>query len=149
MATSQDEMYQLVWWTRRLFQQLRATSDGLLDGTGINASQRAVLEFLHDNPPLTVSDMAREKTVSRQHIQTLVNSLLDADLVQTQDNPAHKRAPLITLTPEGKKLFQKITRQESKVLAAMAGKFDRKDVATATRTLQAIHDYLQSDHGKK
>ena len=77
MASNPEEMYQLVWWTRRLFQQLRVTSEELMEGTGINASQRAVLEFLYGHPAQTVSQMAREKNVSRQHIQTVVNNLLE------------------------------------------------------------------------
>jgi len=145
MATNSKDIYELVWCTRRLFQQLRDTSDKLLDGTGINTSQRAVLEFLHGNPSQTVSNMAREKTVSRQHIQTVVNNLLKLELVTTKENPAHKSSPLIAITGKGKKLFQKITRKEAKVLEAMANEFREKDISTSINTLKAINTYLQED----
>jgi len=144
MASNPEEMYQLVWWTRRLFQQLRVTSEELMEGTGINASQRAVLEFLYGHPAQTVSHMAREKDLSRQHNQTVVNNLLELGLVEAQDNPAHKRSPLIMLTAEGKKRFQKITRKEAKVLADMAEAFDEQAIATSSDTLKSIHDYLQA-----
>ena len=149
MDTKPEHIYELVWCTRRLFQQLRATSEELLEGTGINASQRAVLEFLDQHQPQTVSNMAREKNVSRQHIQTLVNDLLTLKLVKSQENPAHKRSPLMSMTEQGKKLFMKIIRDEAKVLASMAGEFSGKNISTSIRTLKAIHQYLQSEHWKK
>lgn len=149
MAKESHDIYQLVWWTRRLFQQLRATSEELLAGTDINPSHRALLEFLYDQSPQTVSHIARERTVSRQHIQTVVNDLLALGLVETRDNPAHKRSPLIALTEAGKKLFQKITRKEAKLLEALAGEFDQRAIANSTETLKTIHDYLQSGGWKK
>lgn len=149
MNKNPEQIYELVWTTRRLFQQLRAASDELLEGTGINASQRAVLEFLHQHQPQTVSNMARERTVSRQHIQTVVNDLLSLNLVQSKENPAHKRSPLISITNQGKKLFKQITQKEKKVLEAMATEFNEKNIATSIRTLNAINDYLTSDQWKK
>ena len=149
MDTKPEHIYELVWCTRRLFQQLRATSEELLEGTGINASQRAVLEFLDQHQPQTVSNMAREKNVSRQHIQTLVNDLLTLKLVKAQENPAHKRSPIMSMTEQGKKLFTKIIRDEAKVLASMAGEFSGKNISTSIRTLKAMHQYLQSENWKK
>ena len=149
MDTKPKHIYELVWCTRRLFQQLRATSEELLEGTGINASQRAVLEFLDQHQPQTVSNMAREKNVSRQHIQTLVNDLLTLNLVKSHENPAHKRSPFMSMTEQGKKLFMKIIRDEAKVLASMASEFSGKNVSTSIRTLKSMHQYLQSEHWKK
>ena len=149
MATQSEQIYELVWSTRRLFQQLRSTSEKLLESSGINPSQRAVLEFLHKNPFQTVANMARERTVSRQHIQTIVNTLLDLKLVQTVENPEHKRSPLISLTSEGKKLFAKITRKEAKILGAMANEFNEKDILTSIQTLTAINSYLDTNNWKK
>jgi DNA-binding MarR family transcriptional regulator len=143
------QIYELVWCTRRLFQQLRATSDELLEGTGINTSQRAVLEFLSKHQPQTVSSMARERDVSRQHIQLIVNSLLEVDLVEARDNPAHKRSPLISITEKGDKLFAEIILRETKVLDAMAGQFGEKNISASIRTLKAMRDYLKSQNAIK
>lgn len=144
MEAKPQLIYELVWCTRRLFQRLRTSSDELLEGTGINASQRAVLEFLDLHQPQTVSNMAREKSVSRQHIQTVVNDLLAFGLVEAQDNPAHKRSPLIMMTTQGKKLFKKITQKEAKVLEVLAEEFDEKDIAITIKTMKAIDQYLAS-----
>ncbi len=138
------QIYELIWCTRRLFQQLRATSDELLEGTGINSSQRAVLEFLSKHQAQTVSNMARERDVSRQHIQLIVNTLLELKLVEALDNPAHKRSPLISITEKGDRLFAEIILNEAKILDAMANQFSGKNISTSIRTLKAMRDYLSS-----
>ena len=141
-------LYQLIWQTRRLFQRLRATSDELLDATGINSSQRAVLEFLSGQPPQTVPAVAREKTVSRQHIQTVVNDLLDLGLVEAIDNPSHKRSPMIRTTAAGEALFDAIRSNERELLAALAKHFSSQDLRVALATLESLDGLLASDDWK-
>ena len=139
-----SELYQVIWQTRRLFQRLRATSEELLDGSGINTSQRAVLEFLHKQEPQTVPQIAREKSVSRQHIQSVVNELLTMGLIAAIDNPAHKRSSLIQMTTTGRALFAAILEKESALLALMAREFSRQDLATTLSTLKSLDAYLAS-----
>jgi len=46
---------------------------------------RAVLEGLDRSGPRTVPAMARARLVTRQHIQTILNELLERKLVETQE----------------------------------------------------------------
>jgi DNA-binding MarR family transcriptional regulator len=147
MSTS--TLYQLIWQTRRLFQRLRSTSDELLDGTGINASQRAVLEFLHQQQPQTVPQIALGKSVSRQHIQTVVNDLLIHELIETVENPTHKRSPLIQLTSTGTRLFNTIQKKEPRLLKKMGKKYSQQELTDALNTLKSIDDYLASGAWKR
>jgi DNA-binding MarR family transcriptional regulator len=139
-----SKLYEVIWHTRRLFQRLRATSDELLNGTGINASHRAMLEFLYQEEPQTVPQIAREKSVSRQHIQIVATELLDQGLIEALKNPAHKRSPLIQLTAKGRSLFGSIRKTEAALLASMEKKFSLQDLTTAARLLKGLDDYLQS-----
>lgn len=137
-------LYQLIWQTRRLFQRLRSTSEELLEGNGINASHRAVLEFLHQEQPQTVPQIAREKSVSRQHVQIIVNELLDLDLIKSSENPAHKRSPLIQLTSKGKALFESIQKKETAFLQPIEEQFSQKELIVTIKTLKSIDRYLAS-----
>ncbi|MGH9215889.1 MAG: MarR family transcriptional regulator, partial [Acidimicrobiales bacterium] len=56
----------------------------------VSAPMRAVLEFLQAQGPTPVPRIARSRGVSRQHVQTIVNELLDDGLVELRDNPAHR-----------------------------------------------------------
>ena len=143
-----SELYQLIWQTRRLFQRLRACSDEMLEGKGINSSQRAILEFLHSSDPKTVSQVAREKSVSRQHVQTLTNSLIDLKLVKCVENPGHKRSPLLKLTRKGSQLFQSIRQEEAAFIQKMEKQFSANDITKTVQTMIAFDDYLASGDWK-
>lgn len=139
------ELYQLIWQIRRLFQHLRTVSDDFLEQFGIKSSQRAVLECLSLNQPLSVPQIAQHLSVSRQHIQVIVNELLALDLVKTVVNPAHKRSSLIESTPSGTALFELIQKTENKMLEQIEHEFSEKDLATTLNTLQSLNDNLTAD----
>jgi DNA-binding MarR family transcriptional regulator len=144
-----DGIYGVIWQTRRLFQRLRAASDDLLAGTGINASQRALLEFLHRQQPQTVPQIARQKSVSRQHIQSVANELLALGLIAAENNPGHKRSRLLRLTGKGRALFEAVRRKEAGVLERMQEDFDTNQLATTIDTLESIDAWLASKDWKK
>ena len=137
-------LYEVIWRTRRLFQRLGATGNELHEDSGITASQRAVLEFLSLHEPQTVPQMARERTVTRQHIQVIVNKLLERGLVESTTNPAHNRSSLIRMTSSGRQLFEVIKQREMKLLVIVERHLTKKKLLITAQTLQAIDEYLQS-----
>jgi DNA-binding MarR family transcriptional regulator len=140
-------LYDLIWQTRRLFQRLRATSDQLLENSGINSSQRAVLEFLCQAQPQSVPRMARARSVSRQHVQVVINQLNELQLVEAVHNPSHKRSPLFQLTENGKVLFNAIHEKELAFLSRIELEFTSHDLVTSITTLKRIDQYLSTDLG--
>jgi DNA-binding MarR family transcriptional regulator len=91
--------------------------DGLHADLAVSTPERAVLEFLVRNGATTVPDVARARGVSRQHIQTIVNGLLDRQLVETVRNPAHRRSSLVALTADGRRLIEEMLRREHDAMA--------------------------------
>ena len=146
--SSSSSLYQVIWQTRRLFQRLRASSEDLLVGTGINASERALLEFLYGQQPQTVPQIAREKSVSRQHIQSVANELLSLKLIDSLSNPDHKRSRNLKLTAKGQALFESIRNKETAVLSLMEKRFRQEEIVTTIETLKSIDDYLASEDWK-
>jgi len=127
---------------RACFQRLAAYGNALHADVGVTAAMRAVLEALDRGGAQTVAHMARDKRVSRQHIQALANSLLAAGLVASRPNPADKRAPLIALTDAGKKTFALIRRREKGAFAALARALNGCKLGATLATLAALHAYL-------
>ena len=138
-------LYPFIWKIRRVFQQLRNASDTLLEDIGINASQRALLEVLDEEEGISVPQIAKRLSVSRQHIQTLVNELLEKGLAETAENPAHKRSPLVFSTASGKKLFASIKESEAKMLKVLAPNFSNTDLAISMKTLETLGELLEAE----
>ena len=144
MTRHERQVEQMTRLVRRCFQRLRAAGDALHGDLGINASLRAVMESLYENGDQTVPQIARAKSVSRQHIQVIVDALAALRHVAVLANPAHKRSPLVSLTAQGRRTFEQMRRREADLLAALAADIDAGDVDAALRALAALADALAS-----
>ena len=138
-----------IWKIRRVFQQLRSVSDAMLEDLGINASQRAVLEVLSGGVQFSVPQIAKHLSVSRQHVQVLVNELLTKEFVESLENPSHKRSPLIRTTSNGNKLFVSIANRELELLDVLQPSFLNKDIAISLKTLETLEELLQAKGWEK
>jgi DNA-binding MarR family transcriptional regulator len=135
--------------TRLLFHTLKQWADTLHDGLDLSISTRAVLELLLLSGAAPVPDMARVRGVSRQHIQQQVDALLEHGLVERQDNPAHKRSPLIALTDRGRALIQSMRADEHNALGRMQVGVSDNAMAEAAQVLSAWRAALQRDIEKR
>jgi DNA-binding MarR family transcriptional regulator len=143
MADAIAALDDLVREVRLTFHQLRAAAEGLHGvDSGVTAAHRGVLESLYREGPRTVPELARARPVSRQHIQTLVNRLLELRLVRTVPNPAHKRSVLLELTPAGRTRFEDMKRRERDLLAEVARSIPESQSRRTTRSLRQLRDLL-------
>ena len=113
------DAYQIIWLIRRLFRAMGHVAGKYLEDLDVTAAERAVMEFVYPDQRLSVPDIAKRHQVSRQHVQTTVNALMDKGLVTTADNPGHKRSPLIVLRDEGRAKFRTILERDRRVIEAV------------------------------
>ena len=144
-AFTQSEPYQVIWLIRRLFRAFADRSASYLDEFGISVADRAVLEFLYPDRALSVPEIAARYRVSRQHVQVTANTLLEAGLVTTGENPRHKRSPLLMLTTEGRRIFRAILKKDEVVVNQLFSGLTRKNVQITRETLQALFDSLEKE----
>ncbi len=122
---------------RLLWHLLIQVGGQLHAGEPITLGMRGVLEHLMREGPATVPTLARARYVTRQHIQVLVNGLLDLKLVELVDNPAHRRSPLVALTREGTRVIQRMLAKESREVAGDFG-VSGADLQKAAETLRRV-----------
>jgi DNA-binding MarR family transcriptional regulator len=133
---------------RRCFWLLKNASDNLMVDLGVTASQRAVLEHLAEFGPATVPAIARHKTVSRQAIQELMDSLLAKRWVTSESNPAHRRSCNCALSRTGRALFKAIQAREIRALSRLAQPFDARSLANAATQLERLQQELKHSTSK-
>lgn len=133
---------------RTCFNQLKTLAERLHADLAVNPSMRAVMESLADGQPRTVPAIAANKGVSRQHIQTIMNSLLAADLVEASANPAHKRSPHFTLTAQGRSTFATIQAREQAPLQRVAAAVADEQLQRARIALHALNHLLAIEIAK-
>lgn len=122
----------------RLHFRLRALGDAtdmLAPGGG---STIGVLKSLAEAGPATVPELARMRPVSRQHIQTIVNHLMDKGWVKVRPNPRHKRSGLVALTAKGRRALNDMLADATRLAGDLAGKLDAADLRKAERALKGL-----------
>ena len=132
-----------------LFNEIRLSMHRLVQVTEalhadepITLGMRAVLEFVLRNGEATVPHIARNRHVTRQHIQSLVNPLLDQGLAELHENPAHRRSALVALTPSGERLIRRLRSKEGRAFARMGIDVSAARIEAATRTLSSLRQAL-------
>lgn len=149
MATKDIQLAQMIWQIRRLFQRMSSESNELLSKYALSASQRAVLEFLDHQEPDTLVNLARAHDVSRQHIQQVIKELMQMNLVESIDNPQHKRSFLIQTTSQGRKVFAQIKNSETSLFKSISQQFTQEEIQSTLSTLKQFNDFLHSDDWEK
>ena len=126
--------------TVQLSHRLRRVSEQIHGAKEMSAARRGVLRELEAAGPQTVPQIARARPVSRQHIQIIVNQLLDEGLVKLVPNPAHRRSQLVALTDKGRSRLEMMSRSESQLLAGIEVDISERDLQQATEILQRVRN---------
>src|SRR5262245_44866197 len=129
--------------TVALFHRLRVVAAEVHGEGELSAARRGVLTGLARLGPQTVPQMAAVRPVSRQHIQTIVDSLAADRLVETIDNPAHKRSVLVRLSARGRTAVRDIARRESALLASLDVGVPAAEIDAATAVLKRFRTRLE------
>ncbi len=135
--------------TVALFHRLRVVAEQVHGQGEMSAGRRGILRNIDRLGPQTVPQMARDRPVSRQHIQTLVNELAKEGLVDFIDNPAHKRSSLVHLTRKGKVTLDAMNQREAKLLGALDTGIAEKDLRTAAAVLRRLRESFEDARWKR
>jgi DNA-binding MarR family transcriptional regulator len=142
-----DDLEELIWETRRLFQELAVAADQALKPLKIKASERALLEFLaKESQPISLAELARKRSVSRQHIHQSLGRLRNPRLIDRTPDPNDARSVLLRLTAEGRSLWKEIRKIDHAFLQKLARRTDARKVQAATQTLREIRHSLGGKH---
>jgi DNA-binding MarR family transcriptional regulator len=120
---------------------LKVLGDKMHADIGITAGMRGLMSSLGGEMGRTVPELARERSVSRQHIQSVINELLAAGLAVAVRNPSHRRSSLFVLTDEGQRRLRMIVQREAEHLARIAPAVSHLDIVAASR----LFDHLERD----
>ena len=137
MSDPQAILSDLALTTFRLNGQVLALAEDLARPVGLTAARWQVLGAVLSEP-LPVSTIARDMGMARQSVQRIADILVDDGLAAYVDNPADRRAKLLTPTKDGLAAVRRINPAHARAAAALVATLgaDR-----ATEVVQALHDF--------
>lgn len=89
-----------------------AAGETLARHGGQSLARWVVLDAIGERP-LTVAQIGRARGMARQPVQRVADLLAEEGLASYVDNPQHRRARLLTLTPRGREVLDTITAQQA------------------------------------
>jgi DNA-binding MarR family transcriptional regulator len=127
----------------QLIRLFTVAGEALAKPAGQTLARWLVLETI-DPAPATVAQIARSMQLARQSVQRLADVLVrDGDAVY-EDNPAHRRAKLLRITPQGRSALRTVQTAQvawSDRLGAELGHAELQQVsASLDRVLQTVRD---------
>ena len=126
--------------TIALFHRIRWVAEQIYGEEGRSTARRGVLRGLVRYGPQTVPRLARARSVTRQHVQQVVDAMLADGLVESLPNPRHQRSRLLQATAAGRALVRRLDEVDARVLRAAGGHLRDGDLATTARTLKALRE---------
>jgi DNA-binding MarR family transcriptional regulator len=141
------ELRAVVDETIALFHRVRYVAEQIYVPDGRSATQRGVLRGLARYGPRTVPQLARTRSVTRQHTQEVVDRLRADGFVELVANPAHQRSRLVRATRRGIALVASMDEADTRVLRAIGEDLtaSRAELATTARTLREVRERFEHD----
>jgi DNA-binding MarR family transcriptional regulator len=139
VSSSTDNFRAFAWELRRVFHELASASDRSLAPLGITVGDRAVLEFLsRETAPISLSQLARKHSVSRQHIQQALRRLPDESWIQVSVDPNDARTLKVQLSPAGMSFWSKVQAFEEDCFGKLTESIDADELRCANEFLARL-----------
>jgi len=138
-----DALTDLIGQVVQLIRRFSVAGEALAKPAGQTLARWLLLESI-DAAPATVAQIARTMHLARQSVQRLADVLVRDGFAVYQDNPAHRRAKLLAITPRGRSALRTIQAAQaawSDRLGAELGEGQLRWVsAVLDRVLQTLRD---------
>ncbi len=133
----------------RLNGRLLLAGDRLVAGLGLTSARWQVLGAIALSPSLEpVARLARSMGLNRQGVQRIVDELAAKGMVEFRDNPHHRRAKLVELTPAGRSVYEAAIRLQKPWAEALGDGLDADELAAAGNLLKTLRRRLEAAEGK-
>ena len=139
---------QLILETFRFNGLLIAGGDQLVKNLGLASALWQVLGAA-GLAPLPMAQIARNMGLTRQSVRRTANVLKDKGLVEFQDNPDHRRAKLVAMTKQGRKVLEKIKKLQIDWSNRITQDLSSEELKTAVQIIRALCDRLGEKHVTK
>ena len=120
-----------------LTRHFTSSGEALAKPAGQTLARWLVLEAVQD-APATVAQVARRLHLARQGVQRLADVLVRDGLAAYEDNPAHRRAKLVRLTPHGRSTLRTIQAAQAAWADALGAKLGEADLRQASVLLDRV-----------
>ena len=137
-----DALTDLIGQVVQLIRRFSVAGEALAKPAGQTLARWLLLESI-DAAPATVAQIARAMHVARQSVQRLADVLVRDGFAVYQDNPAHRRAKLLAITPRGRSALRTIQAAQAAWSDRMGAELGEAELRRASAVLERVLQILQ------
>jgi len=139
---------ELVVQVFRLGGELAAAGDALAKPAGQTSARWRILAAVEDTP-LTVAQIARAWGLARQSVQRVADVLVKEGFAVYEENPGHRRAQLVRLTPRGRSALRRIQAAQRVWADGLGTEIGEADLRKANVALARVFRAVLSRHRRQ
>ena len=114
-------------------------------GEELSPSQATALATIDRHGPLTPSELAARERIQRPTATRLIARLEEAGLVDRTPDPLDRRSCVVSLTPAGGELLNRVRTRKDAYLARRLRDLDADERATLDRAAAILERVLEGD----
>jgi DNA-binding MarR family transcriptional regulator len=153
IAESAHELDAPPW--RRFESTLMATSKSLRRAydlrfaeIGLNLSEACLLEYVVEHGPMTQTQVAERVGMRRASAGTIIDNLSQRRLLRRLHDPTDQRVWLLSATPEGLRLAERIAVVDNKLRTELRRNLSPAERGQLASTLLRLHSNLAEIFGE-
>jgi DNA-binding MarR family transcriptional regulator len=127
----------------RVNRLLLDAGDALTAPAGLTSARWQVLGVV-EHGPATVAEVARTMGLTRQSVQQTADGLARDGLLTFAENPRHRRAKLMVMTPKARAALDVVVRRHAGWANAVGDGLDPQALAAALATLRQLRAALEA-----
>lgn len=146
-ATAEGEAFtELVLEVFRLNGLLLQAGDRMTAPVGLSSARWQVLGVV-EHGPVPVAHVARIMGLTRQSVQQTADALARDGFVEYLENPHHRRAKLISLTPKGRKALDHVVASHAEWANRVGPAVTLQRLRATVNALRRVRERLEQDAG--
>ncbi len=127
---------------RAAYYGMHRVSDAHFSRNGVTADQFVVLACLTDEDAITQQELARRASSDPSTIGAMLVLLEGRGLVARERHPQDSRARVVTLTPKGRRLFERLFKTSEPIRVQMLAGFSDDEARALVAGLRRLIDNL-------
>ena len=142
--TATDDLYDVVRLTLRLSRRFKhALDEPLEQATGLNTKELVVLAAIMDGAS-TPGKVAAAQNLPAPTVTRIINTLVEAGLVERVTDPTDLRRFELRLTPQGQATRASVRANGMTIVGTHFGHVPDATVQAALHALRALHEVLNA-----
>ncbi|WP_232661469.1 MarR family winged helix-turn-helix transcriptional regulator [Pseudonocardia sp. TRM90224] len=122
-----------------LNRSLLAVGEEIAAAADLSHARSVCLQEIADEPR-TVASIAARLDTARQSVQRVADLLVAGGMARYAENPRHRRAKLLTVTPAGRAALDRMSEAHHRWVLAAADNLATADVGDLSGRLRAVQE---------